>query len=192
MRGRLFVVLAAFVVGLAAAPAGAKEGVVASIDGVSPSNAEPGERVTIAWTLAAKEERGKRRPFGASGVFVKLLSATGAKPTTAVASGDGDGDGKFQATVVVPEGGVGDVEIGLHGISSGPNGTSVSDLYFPLRNNPFPASADAPNDESDEGGGDVAAWTIALAVVGSLSLGALIARRWKKAATGIHRPSPSR
>lgn len=131
MKSRCVALLVAVAAALVAAlPAAAKEGVKATLQTPVPLDAKPGSKLTVTWTLAFTEN-GKQHFFGAGGVFVRLLSATGAKTETADAPGYSN---PFTATVTVPEGGIGDVRIGLHGFTTfGP-----SDEIFPITNDPVP------------------------------------------------------
>src|SRR5205823_3295211 len=99
---------------VAAVPASAKEGVKATLTTQIPLTAKLGTQLHVAWTLSFLEN-GQPRPFGAGGVFVRLLSASGAPAETAYVNGRGE----FEATVAVPKGGIGDVQIGLRGFSDG-------------------------------------------------------------------------
>jgi hypothetical protein len=87
-----------------------KEGVRARLDTPLPVGAAQGDTITIAWTLSSIE-RGGHRPFGASGVFVRLLSASNGKSVKAI--GNGSSQGRYIAKVKVPEGGIGGIRIGL-------------------------------------------------------------------------------
>jgi hypothetical protein len=119
-----------------ALPAAGKEGVEATLLTRIPLDAPAGTRLAVAWRLTYLDH-GRRRPFGAGGVFVRLTSAAGAGAETGFASGDGD----YRATVVVPKGGIGDVQIGLQGWTSGPGGERESNLLFPITNDPLPGAA---------------------------------------------------
>jgi hypothetical protein len=137
LRRFALVALAAAAAALVAAlPAAGKEGVEATLLTKIPLDAPAGIRLEVAWRLIYLDH-GRRRPFGAGGVFVRLRSAAGASAETGFASGDGD----YRATVVVPEGGIGDVQIGLQGWTSGPAGTRESDALFPITNDPLPGAA---------------------------------------------------
>src|SRR5687768_5467857 len=103
---------------LAAPVAPAKEGVVAEITTPVPAGADPGERVTVAWTLTVGDD-GVRRPFGAGELYVRLASAAGGRATTAWVSDVGHPRGRYTASVVVPDGGVGAVELGIRGYVDG-------------------------------------------------------------------------
>ena len=153
---------------MAALPAGAKDGVKATLLTSIPLDAAPGTRVGVAWRLFSLDKRGKERPFGAGGVFVRLLSATGADATEALASVGPAGTGEHEATVLVPEGGIRDVVIGLHGWTSGANGTRQSDLLFPITNDPVPRPpplAAPPPGASERGDGDSGTWVFVLVAV---------------------------
>lgn len=197
-RRLLAILLGAIAAGVAATPALGKEGVEATLETSIPLNASPGEQVTVAWTLASVDERGKRQPFGAGGVFIRLVSASGEEPTTSVASGD---NGEYEATVRVPEGGIGGVAIGLHGISSGPTGTSQSDVYFPVTNNPLPAPTLAQLEVRDDvtparptgsgSNGLASTWVAVLVVAPLLALGSLaivLRNRRRVSAPAARRP----
>jgi hypothetical protein len=119
----------------AALPAEGKDGVKATLETSVPPDATAGTRIDLAWTLTYVDEKGRERPFGAGGVFARLVSASGGDDVTEYASGD---RGDYAATLVVPEGGIGDIEIGLAGWQSGKNGTRRADALFPITNDPVP------------------------------------------------------
>jgi hypothetical protein len=127
--------LAVVAVGLVAAlPAQSKEGVKATLASRVPLHARAGTPLRLVWTLGYRDEHGHSRPFAASGVFVRLLSATGASRQTAFAH---RATGRYVATVLVPRGGVGGIQVGIRGWSDGPNGRHRADVLFPITNNPF-------------------------------------------------------
>jgi hypothetical protein len=142
----------------AAPPATAKEGVKATLTTWIPTEAPAGTRVTLTWKLALAGGK----PFGANGVFVRLRSAAGAGAETGVAPSGAYETGEYAATVVVPKGGIGDVQIGLHGWSDG----QPSDLLFPITNDPLPGAPRAALATSR--GGGVPAWVF-IAAAGSVS-----------------------
>jgi opacity protein-like surface antigen len=185
------ILLAALVAVLVAAPATAKEGVEATLTAPLPLDAPPGEEITVAWTLAAEED-GKREPFGAEGIYVRLVSATDGESTIGEATGSADGG--YTAAVRVPEGGIGGVQIGLRGWASDATGTHPSDAFFPITNNPLPAVTDttpagataepasaAPTANAPAGdGGGSAVWIAGLALAHVLALagaGVVVQRR---------------
>jgi hypothetical protein len=138
MRARGLIVVPAVVAAacsllLAAGPAAVgKENVGARLLTPLRLDAAPGEKVTVKWALAGADEQGRRQPFNAIGVFVRLLSASGGRPTIGFATPDAHPQGRYDARVAVPEGGIGGVQIGLRG---------STDVLFPLENDPFAAPA---------------------------------------------------
>src|SRR5205823_13525062 len=101
-------------------------------------------------------ENGQPRPFGAGGVFVRLLSASGAPAETAYVNGRGE----FEATVAVPKGGIGDVQIGLRGFS---DGKSPADVLFPITNDPMPGPAHITEPKQRASASHATAWSLAVA-----------------------------
>jgi hypothetical protein len=172
-----------------ALPAAAKDGVRATLTSDLPLDAEPGARLEVAWTLAYVDD-GRRRLFGAGGVFVRLVSASGASAETAFAREDG---GHYTATVVVPEGGIADVEVGLRGWVSGQVERRPSDLLFPITNDPLPAvsriASPPPNRRSSEGTANRdRTWVFAVVAGSLLALGigvAVVARRALRRAPAV-------
>jgi hypothetical protein len=189
----LVVALAAL---LAALPAAAKNGVKATLTTRIPVEAKPGTQLRVAWTLGFVDDNGRRQPFGGGGVFVRLRSATGAKAETGFA----DGSGAFAATVVVPEGGIGDVEIGIRGLADG----RPSDLLFPITNDPLPGPArvTSPAPARVAGhrvGGGTKLWiyVVAAVVLVAMAVVAVAAARRKRAsrrepAAGTSAPAAER
>src|SRR5438876_8244618 len=104
----------------AALPAAGKEGVRATLATTVPLDVKPGTKLDVGWRLSSLDEHGRRQPFGAGGVFVRLLSASGAGAETGYA-GEQD-PGEYAASVVVPNGGIGDVLIGIRSWTNGPSG----------------------------------------------------------------------
>jgi hypothetical protein len=184
---RLMVVLAVLAMAgllvLAAGPAAlGKEGVKARLLTDLRVDAAPGEQLTVVWALAGTDEHGRRQPFNAIGVFVRLLSASGGRPTIGFATPDAHPQGRYDAQVAVPEGGIGGVQIGLRGSSDG----AASDELFPLESDPLaaPASGVAAGQEAPLGK-PLPGW---LALAGALALlgvlGAVVWRaRWRTAAS---------
>jgi hypothetical protein len=122
------------VVGLIAAlPAAGKEGVKATLTTRVPVAAPAGTMVRIGWTLGYRDAHGRLHPFGAGGIFLRLLGAPGVRAQTAVAHPTIRG---YAATVRVPQGLRG-IQIGIHSWSNGPTGTHRADMFFPITNSPF-------------------------------------------------------
>ncbi len=185
-RTVLCVLVAAFAAATAALPAAAKEGVVATLETPIPLDAEPGTPVRVAWTLTYAEGESRGRPFGASGVFVRLVSASGANAQTGVAVPAPRSSGKYEATVKVPAGGIGDVQVGLHGWVSAPSGTRSADRLFPITNDPVPGTRLAAPGDAGKSRGDRGAAT----VLGAVAV-LLLAATAVVALTRRRRPSPA-
>jgi hypothetical protein len=136
MRLAALVALAALVVAAAAA---AKEGAVAHLVTGPPLDAAAGTKVRVVWTVDVPDDKGGRVPFGAGSMFVRLLSATGGRATTALVGGQG----RFEATVDVPPGGIGGIRAGLRGQGCDSSGCRDVDDIFPIANNPFRSAGGA-------------------------------------------------
>ena len=145
-------------------------------------DAAPGQKLTVVWALGGPDEQGRGQPFNAIGVFVRLLSVSGGRPTIGFATPDAHPQGRYDAQVAVPRGGIGRIQIGLGGTSDG----GASDTLFPLENDPFatPTRGVAAGQEatSDK---PLPAW---LPLAGALALlgllGAVVRRaRWRTAAS---------
>jgi hypothetical protein len=154
------VLAAACSLALAAGPAAGKEGVTARLMCPVPRDAGPGETVTVAWVLAGPDEDGRRLPFNAIGVFVRLVSAGGGPATIGFATPDAHPDGRYDARVAVPSGGIAGVQIGLRG----ENDAGPSDVLFPLENDPFAAPAPQATPGRRVGGWPVPVGAAALAL----------------------------
>jgi hypothetical protein len=134
----LFLVVAVVAAAAAAGPAAAKDRVEATLTTAVPLDAEPGTKVRVGWKLMSVDDHARAHPFGASGVFVRLLSATQARAETAVAPARPYMNGHYAATVVVPEGGIGDIEVGIRAVTSGEGGTRHGEMLFAITNHPIP------------------------------------------------------
>jgi hypothetical protein len=110
---------------VAAGSVWAKEGAVARLTTALPLDAAPGTTIRVGWTVDVPDGSGGREPFGAGGMFVRLLGRAGGPSATGLADG---ADGPYAATVDVPADGIGGVRAGLRG---------TTDVLFPLANNPF-------------------------------------------------------
>jgi hypothetical protein len=159
-----------------------KENVTARLLSPLRLDAASGEKLTVVWGLGGADEHGRRQPFNAIGVFVRLRSASGGRPTIGFATPDAHPQGRYDAQVAVPEGGIGGVQIGLRGTSDG----RASDVLFPLENDPFaaPARGVAAGQEATSGT-PLPGW---LALAGTLALlgvlGVIVWRaRWRTAAS---------
>src|SRR5579884_3548759 len=181
------VLLAFLVIALCAVfavpPAAGKEGVRARLDAPLPLAAVPGRTITVTWTLRYSQHGG-RRPFDASGLFVRLVDASGGRSTEALGEGSA---GRYSARVVVPAGGIARIQFGLQGWTSLANDSAVeADTYFPLENDPFragagPARTSSPAARTSDAGWPAPIWLVAVGsafVIGlSLSLHRQLAAR---------------
>jgi hypothetical protein len=179
LRRFALAVLAAGAAALVAAlPAAGKEGVEATLLTRIPLDAPAGKRLEVAWKLTYSDH-GRRRPFGANGVFVRLRSAIGASAETGLANGNGD----YRATVVVPEGGIGDVQIGLRGWTNDAAGTRESDALFPISNDPLPGTVRSRSGWPS--------WIVVLVAAPLAVLAVLVVRQRRPVRTARLRAQPS-
>jgi hypothetical protein len=127
------VVVVAIAVALGGAGlAPAKEGARARLTAALALAAAPGATVTVHWTVDVPGSDGRREPFNAVGMFVRLLSRIGAASTIGFATPTAHTDGRYSARVSVPAGGIGGIRTGLRG---------STDIFFPLENDPFTSPA---------------------------------------------------
>jgi len=110
-----------------ATPAPAKEGVLARVLTPISRTAEPGTKVTVVWTLYHLDA-GKRVPFNASGVFIRLYGPAGSHSTRVYATQPKPG--RYRGVAAIPWGGVRRVVIGLMGTSCGTDGCRPSSAIF--------------------------------------------------------------
>lgn len=119
------------------ASAAAKEGMTATLLGKPDFGAKPGTRIKVVWKLGTPAAEAARCNPGDKRFYVRLLSATGGRSTRAYGTPCGR---RFVATVRVPRGGVGDVEIRLVGYMmwAGDDRMHRADALIPIANDPFP------------------------------------------------------
>jgi hypothetical protein len=123
---------------LAAEPAAlGKDNVTARLLTPLRLDAAAGEQFTVAWVLAGTDEHGQRQPFNAIGIFVRLRSASGGRPTVGFATPVAHPQGRYDAQVAVPEGGIGGIQIGLGDVGN----VGVGETLFPLGTTPSPRQA---------------------------------------------------
>jgi hypothetical protein len=118
----------------AAAPAAAKEGAQAHLLKPLPTHANPGTVITVKWTVDTPRANGKRIPFAATGMFVKLVGASGASTTATARQQHGP---PYSAQIRIPTGGIRSIQIGLHGWAFTPTGKHAAPELFPITNNPL-------------------------------------------------------
>lgn len=121
--------LAVAIAALAAPAASAKEGAQAHLLTPLPRHPAAGSMITVRWTVDVPGAPGTRRPFGAIGMFVRLLSRDGAS-TSATAH---QYEPPYHVRIRVPAGGIRDIRFGLMGTGCGPSGCRPSPMFFPLR-----------------------------------------------------------
>jgi hypothetical protein len=73
-------------------------------------------------------------PFGATGMFVRLVGRNGASTTATAPQKYGP---PYSARIRVPVGGMRNIKLGLHSWASIPTGTHRAPMLFPITNNPF-------------------------------------------------------
>jgi hypothetical protein len=162
---------------LAVAPSAiAKENVKATLITHIPLGAPAGTKLRVTWRLFTVDENGEHQPFGAGGLFVRLLSASGAASEESVASSSSYRTGEYQATVVVPKGGIRDVQLGLEGWVSDASGTHRSDLTFPITNDPVPN----PRPVAGAAGSGSRAWLVLVSLVSVLGLAVAAFAVWRQ------------
>jgi hypothetical protein len=122
-------------VGLSSSPPVIQRWVQATLTGtiIQNPNPRPGTMITITWTIG---EPGKLRDpgFGGTGLFMRLLSKTGAPTRRTPAHG---ARGRYSATTRVPPGGIRNIQLGVVGYSDGPTGHHAAPGLFPITNNPY-------------------------------------------------------
>ena len=137
MRLTLAVAAVALAALVAAAAAPTKEGARARLATTLPLGAAPGTTIRVAWSVDVPDDKGGRRPFYAGGMFVRLLSRTGARATLGFAREGPRPVRPYTTDVRVPAGGIGGIRVGLRG---------TSDITFPLENDPFASRLGVPCD----------------------------------------------
>jgi MYXO-CTERM domain-containing protein len=112
--------------------AAAKEGAEASLDAPIPPGAEPGSEIEVGWSAGWPDGTGGLDPIIGSPVFIRLTSVDGSEKVEASGTERPSGSGHYVATITVPRGGVGLVEIGLRGESCVNGECFRSDIPFVL------------------------------------------------------------
>jgi hypothetical protein len=130
-RGCIAVAAVALV---AALPAPAKNGARATLQTRVPTKAPAGTTFTVTWIVTIADEHGRRRPFGAGGMFIRLVSPLRGESVKVYATGV---HGRYHARVRVPRGGMRNIRLGLRAWVSDPKGTWESDWLLPITNDPF-------------------------------------------------------
>lgn len=161
-----------------------------------PLEAVPGTTRHVAWVL--REDDGSS--FNALGVFVRLLTAPAEEPTEGFASPTAHITGEYEADVLVPDGGIRGVEIGVAGTARGPGVPAHrADALFPIANveridheirpvaTPPPDRHSGPSVTSSDPGTESARFLISVTVIaGVLGIGIAMVK-----ATGRRRRGPA-
>ncbi len=127
---RRVLALALLLAALAAPAASAKDGAQAHLLAPLPTHPTAGALITVRWTVDVLGSHGKRVPFGAIGMFVRLVGPNGASTSATAPQTHGP---PYRAQIRVPRGGIQRIRFGLMGRSCGPSGCSPSPVFFPLR-----------------------------------------------------------
>ncbi len=145
MDRRLWTAFAGVVLALSlAGVAAAKGGALASLETPIPPDADPGTTIDVAWR-AWMPDAGTDWPFSGLPVFIRLISADGSFATETMGRESPAGSGHYDATIAIPSGGVGRVEVGLFGESCVDGTCTRSDLLFELpEDQRVPQAAAAP------------------------------------------------
>jgi hypothetical protein len=114
-----------------AAPVAAKEGMAAQLDAPISLDAQPGSTIEVGFDVYIEEPTG-RLPVQGSPLFIRLVPPDGDEPLEARARETPPGSGHYVASVVVPTGGIGAVEIGLQGHGCDANGCRRMDMLVAL------------------------------------------------------------
>ena len=132
MDRRLWTALTGVVLALSlAGVVAAKGGALASLETPIPPSADPGTTIDVAWR-AWMPDAGTDWPFSGLPVFIRLVSAGGGRSTETMGRESPAGSGRYEATIAIPSGGVGRVEVGLFGESCVDGTCTRSDLLFEL------------------------------------------------------------
>lgn len=111
---------------LPVAPAVAKEGVHAELEGKVRLGAAPGTRLRVTWRLV--DEQG--HAFGAGGIYLRMRRCSGS--SRRVDARD-LGGGRFTARLTVPKGRIRRLRVGLEGWRMTPGSEMQrADVFFPF------------------------------------------------------------
>jgi hypothetical protein len=108
---------------LLAVPAAGKEGVRATLDHPIRLDGAAGKAIRVAWHLVDA----KRRPFGASGIYLRV-SRCGRRPMRISATAHARGG--YSAHVRMPKGGIRKLLVGLKGVRIVGDRKERADVYF--------------------------------------------------------------
>lgn len=181
---RLLVTLAALaaLASLSATPALAKEGAEARLDTAIPLDAKPGSTLEVGWSVFFVAD-GAEQPIFGSPVYVRLVSPDGSASTEVAGVETPPGSGHYEASIVVPEGGIGEVVVAMVGEACDADGRCErADHVFPLTDDALvsgtdPAAATGSAGVAGVGGALLPLVAIAIAFALAAGLAALVAGR---------------
>ena len=119
--------------GFVSSPRVARNWVQATLTRPVPKDARAGTTVRIQWKLWSRDQHGKIVPFDAGGIFARIVNPNHTAATRAAATGQ---HGRYEARVRVPTGGIGAIQVGIMGWSSGLQGRRPAPSLFPITNYP--------------------------------------------------------
>ncbi|HSL77877.1 MAG TPA: hypothetical protein VK867_13105 [Candidatus Limnocylindrales bacterium] len=130
-------------------PVLAKEGAEAKLDTALPRDVEPGSTIKVGWSVFSVDGD-QTQPIYGSPVYIRLVGPDGTSVTEVMGTEVPRGSGHYTASIQVPDGGIGEVIVGMVGESCVEGGACQrSDMIFPLTDDPLvsgagPAPAPAP------------------------------------------------
>ena len=123
-----------------ALPALAKEGAEARLDTALPRDAEPGSTIDVGWSVFSIDGE-KTYPVYGSPVYIRLVGPDGTSATEVMGKEVPSGSGHYTASIQVPDGGIGEVIVGMIGEACTADGCQRSDMIFPLTDDPLVTGA---------------------------------------------------
>jgi hypothetical protein len=151
---------------LSVAPALAKEGAEARLDTAIPLDAEPGSTLEVGWSVFFVAD-GAEQPIFGSPVYVRLVSPDGSASTEVAGVETPPGSGHYEASIVVPEGGVGDVIVAMVGEACSADGRCErSDYVYPLTDDALVSGTDPAAATGSAGVAGVGNALLPLVVIG--------------------------
>ena len=109
----------------------AKGDAMAALDAPIPPNADPGAELEVGWRAWIPGGTSEW-PFSGAPVFIRLTSPDGSSSTEVIGRENPSGSGHYLASIPVPAGGVGLIEVGLFGESCVQGVCTRSDILFEL------------------------------------------------------------
>jgi hypothetical protein len=124
------------VLAVGAGTALAKEGAVAQLDAPVRMDTPPGTIIDIGWSVFAVDGEGTSRPIFGSPIYVRIVPAGGGAPVEVAGTERPAGSGHYVASVIVPAGGIGTLEIAMHGQACDGSTCWEADYVFPMNDDP--------------------------------------------------------